>query len=110
MPRSPGLVTQPLPTGRWCVVSNQTAGSLLDRTTTGRAALRSDECNCSLDSFASFQFGSGGLVTGGGGFTIACPTSRYSLSSTTTIYPDANPTFTVSTMLAYGIVWARRLH
>ena len=26
VPRSPGLVTQPLPTGRWCELSNQTAG------------------------------------------------------------------------------------
>lgn len=44
-------------------------------------------------------------TTGG---ELACPTVRFLLSATTTIYLTAAPTFAVSTATSAGVIWARR--
>ena len=51
-----------------------------------------------------------GLVPGATGVLILpIPIHRYSLASTTTIYLGTNANFSVSTMSAYGTIWARRV-
>lgn len=60
------------------------------------------------DRLSSFQFGSPG-ITMGANFTMTAPTSRFSLSSTTTIFLTLFDQFGTSTMAAQGFLHARRV-
>jgi hypothetical protein len=57
---------------------------------------------------ASFNFGTAGIVPGGG-FSIPGTTSRFSLASTTTLFLIGQSAFTVSTGSVYGMIRARRV-
>ena len=48
------------------------------------------------------------FVPGAGHMSEPVPAARLSLAATTTVYLTAQATFTVSTMVAYGGIWARR--
>jgi hypothetical protein len=52
--------------------------------------------------------GAGGTVTGGNEVSFSVPGRRFSLTTTTTVYLEVNPFFTVSTMTGYGSIYARR--
>ncbi|CAE6747090.1 hypothetical protein R69658_02538 [Paraburkholderia aspalathi] len=47
-------------------------------------------------------------VPAGVGLEMACPTVRILLSSSSTVYLTAAPTFATSTLTANGFIWARR--
>jgi hypothetical protein len=64
----------------------------------------------SMDRLLIQDFGTGQVIgTAGGNPRYPLPTSRFSLSATTTIFLVTNCGFTVSTNAAYGIIRARRV-
>lgn len=58
--------------------------------------------------FANQTYGNQVVQTYDPQTTIICPTSRFSLSGTTTVYLVGLSVFTISTMTAYGGIFARR--
>ena len=68
--------------------------------------ISSTSANTSVDGGGFFWDGS---VTGAGQMTFSISRSRFSLSTTTTIYLIAQAAFGVSTAEAYGIINARRV-
>ena len=56
-----------------------------------------------------FPTGGGAIAVSGVGPVYPIPTARYSLSATTTIYLNANVSFSTSTCKAYGVIRARRI-
>lgn len=66
--------------------------------------------SATVDSIARFiNITAGGQVPGASPLGYAVPAQRISISSPTTMYLVAVSAFTVSTMAAYGRIWARRV-
>lgn len=58
--------------------------------------------------FTAWNFGASGLVTTGASYGLIAPQQRYSLSGTTTIYLSTYATYSVSTLVVTGFLYARR--
>ena len=76
--------------------------SLIGFISSTSASIISGEQRCTVSS------GTSGVVTGGNEVSFCVPGRRFSLSTTTNIYLEVNPFFTVSTMTGYGSIYARR--
>jgi hypothetical protein len=62
-----------------------------------------------LSGFGQVVYSAAGVVIGGVTFSVPCGPTRQSLAVTTTIYLTCLPSFTASTMTAYGVIRARRV-
>lgn len=85
-------------------------------TTTGyaRASIGTSSASISASSNSAVNTGvslsdPAGVGTGGVGFGAAMPTTRFSVASSTTIYLVTQCNFSVSTLKAFGQLWARRM-
>jgi len=79
---------------------NQLISSINNTTNALPATVLAVDYNQSINNYAPYV----GLTT----FTLPIPMGRLSLSGTTTVYLVAQGTFTISTLIAYGFIAARR--